>query len=321
MSAREKILDIQNKLNASVIDQEDVVEKLLLTILCNGNALLEGVPGTGKTTTVKYLSRLIESTLGRVQFTPDLLPSDVTGSESYFTDDKGNGKLEFSKGPIFNNLILADEINRSPAKVQSALLEAMEERQVTVMGKTYKLPELFMVMATQNPIEQEGTYDLPEAQLDRFLFKLILGYPTKENEAIILKLVRENKFTKLDDLNAYPESIIFEARDEISKVHSSDSIIQYIVDLIDATRSPGKYSDELGRWISMGASPRASIGIDHSSRALAWLRGRTHVEPDDIRSVLFPVLRHRLYLSYEAQSENIDADKVIETIISSVEVL
>ena len=223
--------------------------------------------------------------MGRVQFTPDLLPSDIVGSEVYLTDDTGKGSFEFSQGPIFNNLILADEINRSPAKFSPALLEAMEERQVTVSGKTYKLEKLFMVMATQNPIEQEGTYPLPEAQLDRFLFKLILKYPDKEAEKKVMLLVRDEEKGETIDAEKFSQDVIFKARDEIKTIFSSDAIDQYIVDLIEATRHPAEFSKDLSKWIEMGVSPRATICLDRASRAQAWLSGADHVEPDHVRSV------------------------------------
>ena len=296
-----------------------MVDSLLIALLTNGNILLEGLPGTAKTRSIKTLARSLAVDLGRVQFTPDLLPSDVTGTEVY---QEVNGKpvLTFQQGPIFNNLLLADEINRSPAKVQAALLEAMEERQITVAGKTYKLPELFMVLATQNPIEQEGTYPLPEAQMDRFIMKINLEYPDDAAEAAIIKLVRSEEKSVQTVENISPEHI-FTARDEIHNIHCSQAIIDYIVAIVMATRKPERYADSpLQQWLTVGSSPRASIAIDKCARAQAWLKGKGFVDPDDVRSVVHSVLRHRLVLSYDALADGITADAVIDEILKQVAV-
>ncbi len=310
---------LKAQIEQSVIGQSHVVDSLLIALLTNGNILLEGLPGTAKTRSIKTLARSLAVDLGRVQFTPDLLPSDVTGTEVY---QEVNGKpvLTFQQGPIFNNLLLADEINRSPAKVQAALLEAMEERQITVAGKTYKLPELFMVLATQNPIEQEGTYPLPEAQMDRFIMKINLDYPDDAAEAEIIKLVRseEKHVQEVEHIN--PEHI-FTARDEIHNIHCSQAIIDYIVAIVMATRKPERYQDStLEEWLTVGSSPRASIAIDKCARAQAWLNGKDFVDPDDVRSVVHSVLRHRLVLSYDALADGITADDVIDEILKQVAV-
>lgn len=315
MSVLNKVIEIQNSLNARIIGQEDVIQNIILAVLCNGNVLLEGNPGTGKTTTIKNLASLLSANLGRIQFTPDLLPSDVTGGEVF-----EDGKIQFQRGPIFNNLVLADEINRSPAKVQSALLEAMEERHVTVNGKTYPLPELFMVLATQNPVEQEGTYPLPEAQLDRFIFKLLLEYPSKDNEKKIMELMRDN--TSNSPLAPMSEeNVIFSARKEIESIHSSEAIGQYIVDLVDITRSPEKISSDYGRYLKLGLSSRASLSLDKASKAFAWLSGSEFVSPEHVRAIIKPVLRHRLYLSFEAYTDGVSADNIIDHIMDSITVL
>ncbi|TYK64879.1 MoxR family ATPase [Colwellia echini] len=302
-----------------VIGQSHVVDSLLIALLTNGNILLEGLPGTAKTRSIKTLARSLSVDLGRVQFTPDLLPSDVTGTEVY---QEVNGKpvLTFQEGPIFNNLLLADEINRSPAKVQAALLEAMEERQITVAGKTYKLPELFMVLATQNPIEQEGTYPLPEAQMDRFIMKVNLDYPDDEAESQIIKLVRDEE-QNVQALENIDPKYIFTARDEIHKIHSSQAIIDYIVAIVMATRKPERYPDSpLQQWLTVGSSPRASIAIDKCARAQAWLSGKDFVDPTDVRVVVHNVLRHRLVLSYDALADSVTADDVIDEILKQVAV-
>lgn len=310
---------LKAQIEQSVIGQSHVVDSLLIALLTNGNILLEGLPGTAKTRSIKTLARSLSVDLGRVQFTPDLLPSDVTGTEVY---QEVNGKpvLTFQQGPIFNNLLLADEINRSPAKVQAALLEAMEERQITVAGKTYKLPDLFMVLATQNPIEQEGTYPLPEAQMDRFIMKINLDYPDDAAEAAIIELVRSEEKSIQTVENISPEHI-FNARDEIHNIHCSQAIIDYIVAIVMATRKPERYTDSpLQQWLTVGSSPRASIAIDKCARAQAWLKGKTFVDPDDVRSVVHSVLRHRLVLSYDALADGITADDVIDEIIKQVAV-
>jgi MoxR-like ATPase len=303
----------------SVIGQEEVVRTLTLALLCNGNVLLEGLPGTAKTRSIKTLSQVLQTRLGRIQFTPDLLPSDVTGNEIY-QDNQGKSELTFQPGPIFSELVLADEINRAPAKVQSALLEAMEERQVTVAGKTYKLPELFMVLATQNPIEQEGTYPLPEAQMDRFLMKISVDYPEAEAELAIVRMLQKEEGHAGDTLDMIAQDNIFTARDTIQAMKISEPVEQYIVDLVMATRRPGEFGDKLGRWIDSGSSPRASIALHRSSRASAWLDGRDHVTPDDVRSVLHAIMRHRLIITYDALADQVTPDVIIDEIINQVAV-
>nr|MDT0251375.1 MoxR family ATPase [Endozoicomonas sp.] len=304
----------------SVVGQDDVVEKIIVCLLCNGHVLLEGLPGTAKTRSVKTLSRVLAADLGRIQFTPDLLPSDVTGTEVYHNTGDGE-QLTFQPGPIFANLILADEINRAPAKVQSALLEAMEERQITVSGKTYPLPELFMVLATQNPIEQEGTYPLPEAQMDRFLMKVTIGYPDDEAELGIIRLVRGEEQAPETAAVSISQQVVQQARDEIHRIHISENIENYIVALVMATRKTGRYPDSpLQDWIAVGSSPRASINLDKTCRAMAWLRDKDYVDPDDVRAVVHGVLGHRLILAFDALADNISSTEVIDELIKQVAV-
>jgi MoxR-like ATPase len=310
---------MMRQMEKSVIGQEEVVRTLTLALLCNGNVLLEGLPGTAKTRSIKTLSQVLKAKLGRIQFTPDLLPSDVTGNEIY-QDNQGKSELQFQPGPIFSELVLADEINRAPAKVQSALLEAMEERQVTVAGKTYKLPELFMVLATQNPIEQEGTYPLPEAQMDRFLMKISVDYPKSDAELAIVRMLQAEEGKQGEVLDMISQDSIFAARDTIQKMQISAPVEQYIVDLVMATRQPGNFGDKLGRWIDSGSSPRASIALHRSSRASAWLDGRDHVTPDDVRSVLHAIMRHRLIITYDALADQVTPDTIIDEVIQQVAV-
>ncbi|WNC74154.1 MoxR family ATPase [Thalassotalea psychrophila] len=314
----EALQQLKAQIQTSVIGQSHVIESLLLALLTNGNVLLEGLPGTAKTRSIKSLASTLSVDLGRVQFTPDLLPSDVTGTEVYQEVD-GKPVLTFQQGPIFNNLLLADEINRSPAKVQAALLEAMEERQITVAGKTYKLPDLFMVLATQNPVEQEGTYPLPEAQMDRFIMKINLEYPDDDAEAQIIKLVRSEEMTNTMQIEKIDPQHIFNAREEIHAVQMSDTIVDYLVAIVMATRKPERYPDSpLQHWISVGSSPRASIALDKCARAQAWLNGKDFVDPDDVRSIVHAVLRHRLMLSYDALADGITADQAIDEILRQV---
>ena len=313
------IHSMMRQMEKSVIGQEEVVRTLTLALLCNGNVLLEGLPGTAKTRSIKTLSQVLKAKLGRIQFTPDLLPSDVTGNEIY-QDNQGKSELQFQPGPIFSELVLADEINRAPAKVQSALLEAMEERQVTVAGKTYKLPELFMVLATQNPIEQEGTYPLPEAQMDRFLMKISVDYPKSDAELAIVRMLQAEEGQQGEVLDMISQDSIFAARDTIQKMQISAPVEQYIVDLVMATRQPGNFGDKLGRWIDSGSSPRASIALHRSSRASAWLDGRDHVTPDDVRSVLHAIMRHRLIITYDALADQVTPDAIIDEVIQQVAV-
>jgi len=309
---------VAEQMNRMVIGQETVVHSLILALLSNGNVLLEGLPGTAKTRSIKTLARILGVNLGRIQFTPDLLPADVTGSETYHETESNQGQLVFQPGPIFNELVLADEINRAPAKVQSALLEAMEERQVTVNGTTYPLPPLFLVMATQNPIEQEGTYPLPEAQMDRFLFKVRVDYPTAQAERAIVQLLQQEEGHDPAELTPIDPQLILAAREEIQAVTVSPPVEKYLVDLVMATRHPAPLSPTLASWIAIGSSPRASIALHRAARAEAWLQGRDHVLPDDVRAVAPPVLRHRLLLSYDALAEGIDSDRVVEELLALV---
>ncbi|MCZ6503075.1 MAG: MoxR family ATPase [Gammaproteobacteria bacterium] len=315
----ESIRTLRSQVEQSVIGQSEVVEKIIIGLLCNGNLLLEGLPGTAKTRSVKSLASVLQADLGRIQFTPDLLPSDVTGTEVYHSDG-GEQQLTFQPGPIFANLVLADEINRAPAKVQAALLEAMEERQVTVAGKTYALPELFMVLATQNPIEQEGTYPLPEAQMDRFLMKINIDYPDDEAELEIIQMIREEEIPQSSNQVIIPQDEIFTAREEIHNLHVAQNVAKYMVAIVMATRDPLRLSGELGSWIEVGSSPRASIALDKCTRAHAWLSGRDYADPDDVRAIAHAVLRHRMILSYEAVAEGISTDQVVSEILEVVAV-
>jgi MoxR-like ATPase len=326
MATRSTILDLKARMGRSIIGQEHIIERILIGLLANGNLLVEGLPGLAKTRAIKSLAKNLEAGLSRIQFTPDLLPSDITGTEVYHQVD-GKGEFKFSPGPIFNNLILADEINRAPAKVQAALLEAMEERQVTVAGTTHKLPDLFLVMATQNPIEQEGTYPLPEAQTDRFLMKILIGYPDEASEGEIVRLVRGEEAVhkpKSGGGDGRREPIapqaIFDARVEIHELHVSEAVEKYMVDLVFATRYPERYSEELRKWIEIGGSPRASLALDRCSRAHAWLEGRDHVTPDDVRAIVNDCLRHRIMLSYEANAARKTTDEVVGELIKVVAV-
>lgn len=319
-STLDAINQLKQQMQLSVLGQQHVVDSLIITMLANGNVLLEGLPGTAKTRSIKTMSQVLEADLGRIQFTADLLPSDVTGTE-IFQEVDGKQLLTFQQGPVFNNLVLADEINRAPAKVQGALLEAMEERQVTVAGHTHKLPELFMVLATQNPIEQEGTYPLPEAQMDRFLMKINIDYPDDETELSIIRLVRGEEQKQSVEQTKVQQQAIFTARKEIHELHISENVEQYIVSLVMATRKPERYDSELQNWIEVGSSPRASIALDKCSRAYAWLQGKDFVDPDDVRSVVHSVLRHRLILSYEASAEGISSDQVIDELVKQVAVV
>jgi MoxR-like ATPase len=306
-------------MNASIIGQENIVERLIIGLLANGNLLVEGLPGLAKTRAVRAMAKSIDSKFSRIQFTPDLLPSDVTGSENMY-EEGGEYKFRFEEGPIFGNIILADEINRAPAKVQAAMLEAMEERQVTVAGNTHKLPKLFIVMATQNPIEQEGTYPLPEAQKDRFLMHVNITYPDAQSEIEVIRLVRGEKSgkTKESTEEEISQEMIFAARDEIANVKSMEIVEQYIVDLVFATRYPEKYDEKLASLIDIGVSPRASLGLDQCSRVYAWMQGRDYTTPEDIRAVVHDVFRHRITPSYEAQSERISNDEIIDKVLQLV---
>jgi len=323
MTAHDAIIELKQRIGQSIIGQELVVERLLLTLLCNGNVLVEGLPGLAKTRAVKSLAKNLEADFSRIQFTPDLLPSDITGSEMYL-GEAAEERFVFQPGPIFANIVLADEVNRAPAKVQAALLEAMEERQITVAKKTHKLPPLFMVMATQNPIEQEGTYPLPEAQMDRFLMHVFITYPDDASEREVIRLVRNEsgklQSQKVEELKSIKQKSIFEARAEIQEVKISEPMEDYIVALVAATRRPGEFKEDLGKYIQVGVSPRGSIALDKCSRAYAWLHSRDHVTPDDIRAVINDCLRHRIILSYEASSDGVTTDDVISMLVKLVAV-
>ncbi len=319
MSVVKQFQQLEAHASRLIIGQAHLINRMLIALLCDGHLLVEGPPGLAKTRAIKVLAESIEGDFHRVQFTPDLLPADLTGTDIYRPQE---GTFEFRKGPLFHNLILADEINRAPAKVQSALLEAMEERQITVGDRSYTLDDLFMVMATQNPIEQEGTYPLPESQLDRFLMHAQVDYPTTEDERRILVLNRDE--AKANERDAFQPSemlsvaSIMQARQDILNLHLADELEEYIVNIVVATRNPGAVNDALNGQILYGASPRASMGIDRAARAHAWLAGRDYVGPEDIQDVAPDVLRHRLVLSFEAEADGIDAASVIKRILDGV---
>lgn len=309
------LLALKAQIDKSIIGQQDLSGALLISLLTNGNLLLEGMPGTAKTRAIKTLAQVMAVQFGRIQFTPDLLPSDVTGTEIY-QQVGGQAKLQFQPGPIFNNLVLADEINRAPAKVQAALLEAMEERQVTVAGHTHQLPELFMVLATQNPIEQEGTYPLPEAQLDRFMMKVLINYPEDDSEACIVKMVRNEELSHTLEQLVLPANWLASAREQVHTIHVSEAMLSYIVALIMLTRHPERAAgSNLATWIEAGASSRASVALDRCARAHAFLQARDYVDPDDVKAVVHSVLRHRLILSYEARAQGVGAEQVIDQLL------
>lgn len=312
---------IRKHLQTRIIGQHLLVDRLLIALLADGHLLVEGAPGLAKTTAIKELSAVLEGDFHRLQFTPDLLPGDLTGSDVYRPE---TGEFVFQKGPLFHNLILADEINRAPAKVQSALLEAMGEHQITVGGTTYPLPRPFLVMATQNPIEQEGTYPLPEAQLDRFLMHVFIDYPDAKSEKLILELARAQAketykkvaHSQLTLTKAHVEA----AQQEVLDIHMAEPVQEYLVQLVLASRNPAAYSEDLARWISYGGSPRATISLDRCARAHAWLNERDYVSPEDVQAVALDVLRHRLLISYEAEAEGITPDDVVQALLKQVPV-
>ena len=317
---RDAVAALQDHIRRHIVGQEVMVQRLLLALLCDGHLLLEGAPGLAKTRAIKTLAEGLEADFHRVQFTPDLLPADLTGSDVYRPED---GSFQFNRGPVFHNLILADEVNRAPAKVQSALLEAMEERQVTVGATSYQLPRLFLVMATQNPIEQEGTYPLPEAQLDRFLLHVRVDYPDKQASRKILSLSRREAMDDLDR-DAIPiqkrttQEQIFAARRDILQLRLVDAVEEYIVELVDATRNPHRYGEELSGWVRWGASPRGAIAIERAARAVGWLAGRDFVTPEDVQQVAPDALRHRVLLDYEAEADGVSPQRCLEEILKRV---
>ncbi|NVJ50447.1 MAG: AAA family ATPase [Gammaproteobacteria bacterium] len=320
MDVRKAIIELQEFLQQRIVGQQALVEKIIIALLADGHLLVEGAPGLAKTRAIKELASGIEGDFHRIQFTPDLLPADLTGTDIFRPQ---TGTFEFQQGPIFHNLVLADEINRAPAKVQSALLEAMAERQITVGGTSYPLPPLFMVMATQNPIEQEGTYPLPEAQLDRFLMHVLVDYPDATAESAILKLSRaeshQNSAAQRPEQELSNEAL-FAARDQVLDIYMAAEVEEYIVQLIIATRRPESFDAQLARWIDFGGSPRATISLDRCARAYAWLQQSEFVTPEHVKAVAHEVLRHRILLSYEAEAEGVSSDQVIERLLSIVPV-
>jgi len=317
MSLQQQFIERREWLETRILGQSQLVERLLIALLADGHLLVEGAPGLAKTKAIRELSEVLSGTFQRIQFTPDLLPSDITGSDIYRPEE---ARFEFRSGPIFHNLVLADEINRAPAKVQAALLEAMSERQVSVGNQTYTLPPVFLVMATQNPIEQEGTYPLPEAQLDRFLMHVNVDYPNADTEKCILRLARNE--AKTGSYTAPParlsEADLLAAREAALNIHMADSVEEYLVQLVMATRTPAKFDAELAEWIGYGASPRGSISLDRCARAHAWLKGKDFVSPEDVHEVFHDVLRHRVLLSFEAEAAGVNADKVLDRILEVV---
>ena len=319
MSVISEVQRLQSLIGQQIIGQEKLINRLLIALLADGHLLVEGAPGLAKTRAIKVLAEGIEGNFHRIQFTPDLLPADLTGTEIYRQQE---GSFVFQQGPLFHNLVLADEINRAPAKVQSALLEAMAERQITVGKKTYTLPKLFLVMATQNPIEQEGTYPLPEAQLDRFLMHVTIGYPNDLEELGILRLARNEAKQSFHSDTSHPikQETIFAARDEVLSIYMAENVEQYLLQIVLATRKAGAYGEDLAQWLQYGASPRATITLDRCARAHAWLQQRDFVSPDDVQAVAHDVLRHRLILNYEAEAEGMTTDDVISELISRIAV-
>ncbi|MGB5327477.1 MAG: MoxR family ATPase [Gammaproteobacteria bacterium] len=319
--SQQEIVKLKQAVSAKIVGQQGLIERLLIAILADGHLLVEGAPGLAKTRAIKVLGESIEGDFHRVQFTPDLLPADLTGTEIYRPQD---GSFKFQRGPLFHNLILADEINRAPAKVQSALLEAMAERQITVGTETYPLPDIFLVMATQNPLEQEGTYPLPEAQLDRFLMHVRVDYPDGEDEKAILALTREEarsqQRAESTAAAVISQQSLLEARDAVLDIHLDSSLEDYIIEIVLATRSANRYGDELGSWIQYGASPRATMAMDRCARAYAWLANRDYVVPEDIQLIAPDVLRHRIILSFEAEAEGKTADSCIDEVLARVAV-
>ncbi|HVT63492.1 MAG TPA: MoxR family ATPase [Legionellaceae bacterium] len=324
-SVQDKILELNRHLNTRILGQSGLISRIMIALLSDGHLLLEGAPGLAKTRAVKELSACVEGSFHRIQFTPDLLPGDLTGTDVYHPED---GSFVFAPGPVFHNMVLADEINRAPAKVQSALLEAMAERQVTIGSKTYPLPELFLVMATQNPIEQEGTYPLPEAQLDRFLMYVTISYPDELVEREILSLARQEALMGYGNaqqsapsrITPLSQRILMQAQQEVLQVHTSPALEEYIVQLVVATRSPAPYGETLGRWVRFGASPRATLALDRCSKAHAWLAGRDFVMPEDIHAIAHEVLRHRILLTYEAEAEGVKCDEFVSELLRRVAV-
>ena len=318
--SQQEILQLKQYVSEHIIGQQSLINRLLIAILADGHLLVEGAPGLAKTRSIKVIANGIEGDFHRIQFTPDLLPADLTGTEIYRPQD---GSFIFQRGPLFHNLVLADEINRAPAKVQSALLEAMAERQITVGAETYALPQVFLVMATQNPLEQEGTYPLPEAQLDRFLMHVRVDYPDAEEEKKILHLTRDEARNILPGNSIIPrlnQQTLLNARQSVLDTYLADNLEDYIIELVLATRQPQRYGDDLLGWIQYGASPRASMALDRCARAYAWLEGRDFVTPDDIQVIAADVLRHRIILSYEAEADGITPDRCIEELIARVAV-
>ncbi len=319
--SQQEILQLKQFASEKIIGQHALIERLLIAILADGHLLVEGAPGLAKTRAIKVIGEGIEGDFHRIQFTPDLLPADLTGTEIYRPQD---GSFKFQRGPLFHNLVLADEINRAPAKVQSALLEAMAERQITVGSETYSLPEVFLVMATQNPIEQEGTYPLPEAQLDRFLMHVRVDYPNADEEKSILQLTRDEarnlSYADTIKTSRLSQATLLEARRAVLDTHLASNLENYLVEMVLATRDAARYGDDLAGWIQYGASPRATMALDRCARAYAWLDGRDFVTPEDIQSIAPDVLRHRVILSYEAEADGITPDSCIEELMSRVAV-
>ena len=312
------LANLENWLGQQIVGQQDLIHKLILALLADGHLLVEGAPGLAKTRAIKEMAEGIEGSFHRIQFTPDLLPGDITGTDIFRPQ---TGAFEFQRGPIFNNLVLADEINRAPAKVQSALLEAMAERQVSIGSQTYTLPDLFLVMATQNPIEQEGTYPLPEAQLDRFLMHVRVSYPDASAEQAILRLARnEAGGSHRRPEGTVSQEDIFAARKAVLDIHMAPAVEEYIIQLIVGTRSPQQYDTELAEWLEYGASPRATIALDRCARANAWIAGRDYVSPDDVQAVALDCLRHRLIVSFEAEAAGVTSDQIIARLLETIPV-